>query len=1008
MASPATISFTAVDTTTRGPVKDEVESPSISSTNALARYEYQAGHANTTEGTKILMVEWEDDDTTRGVRGDWHISWDGSTRVLPANENQIANDVHRMYFLLPPGVAVPTSVSLTLRPQDTSRPAVVWHTNPLPALFPPELGASARAAGKKGVLHTIWAKKRLQVLQKEIDAESRNNIEGIGLQMAVDEKEWIETTFGVNARPAGLSLQLSEPSVAQLKGGPASPRSPGGGRLMEKLAGLKLSTNKEDLTPVGGMSHSNPLSPESSDVAVSSFALFKGANPSALAAKPPQQPQAQAAPPRKIAAAIPPPSIIAQQGSGSGMAGMGSLNALSGPAPVFQSRGPVSNDEDEDEDKDDGLFALPISPRSPEVGKSPFSFGGDDTAKYMKEQVPKSWLASDHVGWWPELETDESGTSDANSVRSFHGSASQSCHHLLRSSSRKHYTLASSIRCCDSNSHICNKMLPLGRGSIAHVQYTGDEAAGEIRKLLDAVIENEDDFEKWEAIVTRASELEGGVHRNSSPSAIELVRNVYDCFLTKFPLFFGYWKKYADLEFAIGGTETAEMVYERGVSCISTSVDLWANYCTFKMDTSHNNDIIRDLFERGAHFVGLDFQSHPFWDKYIEFEERVQEPANATKLYSRVFRLPIYQFARYYEKFSVLLGHRPVEELVDAETLELVQKSIQSENQGQPEKPPLEVERHLRQHIHQFYYDAYSKTQQEVQGRWNFEQEIKRPYFHVTELEDSELDNWRKYLDYEEKQGDFQRTCFLYERCLVACALYDEFWLRYARWMFSQGRDEDTRIIYMRASCIFVSISAPTVRLNWARFEEKLGRTSVARDIYVAILDQAPGHQETLIALANAERRHEGNDAAIRILEDYIGQSDNQIGGILVGEQVRILWQCKGALDEARKVFTDKVRDGKFLDSRDFWVKYLEFEIAQPSTDQEETHKRVKAVHDLLRTKGRFSPSVSKELSQLYMNFLLNRGGKDAAEEYMKLDNEIYGYKRKGQPHSTANKRHRK
>jgi len=38
------------------------------------------------------------------------------------------------------------------------------------------------------------------------------------------------------------------------------------------------------------------------------------------------------------------------------------------------------------------------------------------------------------------------------------------------------------------------------------------------------------------------------------------VRNVYDCFLTKFPLFFGYWKKYADLEFSIGGTETAEMV----------------------------------------------------------------------------------------------------------------------------------------------------------------------------------------------------------------------------------------------------------------------------------------------------------------------------------------------------------------------------------------------------------------------------------------------------------------
>ncbi|KAH3915815.1 hypothetical protein HBH56_065210 [Parastagonospora nodorum] len=366
----ANIPFTAVDTATRVPVKDEVESPSISSTNALARYEYEAGHANATEGTKILMVEWEDDDTTRGVRGDWHISWEGSTRVLPAND-QPANDVNRMYFLLPPGVAVPTIVSLSLRPEDKTKPPVVWQTNPLPALFPPELGASARAAGKKGVLHTIWAKKRLQVLQKEIDAESRNNIEGIGLQMAVDEKEWIEQTFGVNARPAGLSLSLTEPSIA----GPTSPRSPGGGRLMEKLAGLKLSTNEKDLTPGGSMPQSNPLSPESSDIAVSSFAVFKGANPSALAAKAPQQPVA----PRRVAAAIPPPSIIAQQSSG-----MGSLNALSGPAPVFQSRGPVSTEEDDD--NDDGLFALPISPRSPEVGKSPFSFGGNDTVKFLKEE----------------------------------------------------------------------------------------------------------------------------------------------------------------------------------------------------------------------------------------------------------------------------------------------------------------------------------------------------------------------------------------------------------------------------------------------------------------------------------------------------------------------------------------------------------------------------------------------------------------------------------------------
>ena len=31
-------------------------------------------------------------------------------------------------------------------------------------------------------------------------------------------------------------------------------------------------------------------------------------------------------------------------------------------------------------------------------------------------------------------------------------------------------------------------MLATGRGSIAHIHYTGDEAAGEIKKLLDNVV----------------------------------------------------------------------------------------------------------------------------------------------------------------------------------------------------------------------------------------------------------------------------------------------------------------------------------------------------------------------------------------------------------------------------------------------------------------------------------------------------------------------------------------
>ena len=148
---------------------------------------------------------------------------------------------------------------------------------------------------------------------------------------------------------------------------------------MEKLRGLKLGTSEKELTAKppehGETPLSNPLSPEFSDVAVSSVATFKGENPSSLAAKPPQPPQTT----RKIAAVLPPSIVTQQQNPGTHMA---SLNAFTAPAPAFESRGAPLPDDD----VDDGLFALPISPRSPEMTKSPFSFAGPETAKYVKDR----------------------------------------------------------------------------------------------------------------------------------------------------------------------------------------------------------------------------------------------------------------------------------------------------------------------------------------------------------------------------------------------------------------------------------------------------------------------------------------------------------------------------------------------------------------------------------------------------------------------------------------------
>ncbi|KAJ6007749.1 mRNA splicing protein (Prp39) [Penicillium herquei] len=523
-----------------------------------------------------------------------------------------------------------------------------------------------------------------------------------------------------------------------------------------------------------------------------------------------------------------------------------------------------------------------------------------------------------------------------------------------------------------------------------------DEENAELRKLEIELADDPDNFETWEKLVRTAEALEGGLNRNSNPQAITTARHAYDRFLAKFPLLFGYWKKYADMEFSITGTEAAEMVYERGVASISSSVDLWTNYCGFKAETSHDSDIIRDLFERGANSVGLDFLAHPFWDKYIEFEERVEAQDKIFGILSRIIHIPMHQYARYFERYRQLAQNQPLSELASADILSQFRAELEAASSDVPPgaKAEAEIERDLRLRVDNYHLEVFSKTQTETTKRWTYESEIKRPYFHVTELDEGQLTNWKKYLDFEEAEGTYSRIQFLYERCLVTCAHYDEFWLRYARWMTAQsGKEEEARIIYQRASCLYVPIANPAIRLQYAYFEEMSGRTDIAKDIHHAILFYLPSHVETIISLANMSRRHGGLDAAIEIYTTQLDSPEVEMAtkAALVAEWARLLWKIKGAPDDARKVFQGNQQ--YYLDSRPFWNSYLMFEIEQPTSAETEAiqYERIKKVVSDLRSKSTLFPDTVKELVQIYMAYLLERGTKDTAKEYMTLDREIHG-----------------
>ncbi|KAF3358183.1 Pre-mRNA-processing factor 39 like protein [Verticillium longisporum] len=523
--------------------------------------------------------------------------------------------------------------------------------------------------------------------------------------------------------------------------------------------------------------------------------------------------------------------------------------------------------------------------------------------------------------------------------------------------------------------------------------YGSSEEHAEIKKLEAEVEADPDNFETWEKLIRACEGLEGGLNRNSSPQALAALRNAFDGFLLKFPLLFGYWKKYADLEFNIAGPESAELVYERGCASITNSVDLWTDYCSFKMETTHVPQLVRELFERGATHVGLDFLAHPFWDKYIEYEERQEAEDRVLAILRRIVTLPLHQYSRYYEKFRQLSHNRPVSELVDDDVLAAYRAEVEAPYAG-TQRPELETERDIRGKIDARYYELFTQTQNEVSRRWTYESEIKRPYFHIDELDYQQLANWNKYLDFEEAEGDHTRTIFLYERCLVTCALYDEFWFRYARWMSAKpDKEEEVRIIYQRATTMHVPISRPGIRLQFAYFEESCGRIDVARDIHASILIKLPDCIEAITSWAHLQRRHSGLDAAIEVFKNQIDSPHVDIftKAAMVTEWAFLLWKVKGTDEEARNVFLKNV--DWYADSRIFWDKWLEFELQQPtSADTEALHgERVKQIFDSLRSKSRLSKASKKQLSQIYLEYLLQRGGKDAMKQFLLVDREVFG-----------------
>lgn len=193
----------------------------------------------------------------------------------------------------------------------------------------------------------------------------------------------------------------------------------------------------------------------------------------------------------------------------------------------------------------------------------------------------------------------------------------------------------------------------------------------------------------------------------------------------------------------------------------------------------------------------------------------------------------------------------------------------------------------------------FQQNETEVRKRWNYEDAIKRPYFHVKSLDRPQLKAWHTYLDWEiaeaeaanavtegmcvegqegseVKDGiaDHRRVQILFERCLIACALYEEFWDKYVHYLEPRSLEE-TRSIYRRACEVHLP-NKHSFHLQWAMFEERHGNISEAQRILEALEKAVPGLAIVLLRRVGLERRTGRMDKAESMLKEAVEENKDK------------------------------------------------------------------------------------------------------------------------------------
>ncbi|KAJ1528804.1 hypothetical protein ONE63_007183 [Megalurothrips usitatus] len=454
----------------------------------------------------------------------------------------------------------------------------------------------------------------------------------------------------------------------------------------------------------------------------------------------------------------------------------------------------------------------------------------------------------------------------------------------------------------------------------------------ELEKYWKAVKDDPADFTGWTYLLQYVDQ----------ENDVEAAREAYDAFLSHYPYCYGYWRKFADYEKKKGNKDQCEEVFARGLKAIPLSVDLWIHYLNYcRAAHADEEDFLRGEYEKALDACGMEFRSDRLWESYLKWEVEAGRLLNVTALYDRLLATPTQAYNTHFESFQAHVNENPPNKILSIdEFLKIRQEVLQqkktfeqadaADDAAPPgddlDAPPGEESEQVkiakndeettavRERIISIRKKLHSQTVDAVTARWNFEEGIKRPYFHVKPLERCQLKNWKEYLDYEIEQGEVKRIIVLFERCLIACALYEEFWIKFVKFLqgLKDGDWTDNIRDVLRRACTIHHPKKPSLHLFWSEFEESQGNYDKASDVLCHIEKLVPGMLQIVYRRINLERRQGNLDKASELYEHYISNSQNKT--IVVNTAVkyaRFCWKVQDDIDKAISILRQALETDK-------------------------------------------------------------------------------------------------